>query len=140
MYLLYLISLTCFFGGISYDLSRVLLCTNTLVLFTRLLFVCNAIPELGTLLLILREMTNDLVNIALLMLIICLGYGVALMGVLVDPAYFETHNLFGIFFFPYFQIFGEMHFDELVNATKTINGEEKSVYLASSQELTELGE
>eukprot|EP00116_Pleurobrachia_bachei_P002296 sb/3462558/ len=140
MYLLYLISLTCFFGGISYDLSRVLLCTNTLVLFTRLLFVCNAIPELGTLLLILREMTNDLFNIALLMLIICLGYGVALMGVLVDPAYFATHNLFGIFFFPYFQIFGEMHFDELVNATKTINGEEKSVYLASTEELAELGE
>ena len=59
---------------------------------------------MGTLLLILREMTSDFINISTLIVIFLLGYGVALVGLVIEPKDFHTNNLFVIFFYPYFQV------------------------------------
>ena len=116
-----------------YKESRAILCLNSLLLFTRLLFLGYAQQDMGTLILILREMTVDFINISSLIIIFLLGYGVALVGLVVDPDVFQVNNLFSIFYYPYFQIFGELNMDDLTNTTITVNENEQPLYLSMDE-------
>ena len=132
MYSLYVIGVVVWlFGDHSwYPVSRAVLCVNTLFLFTRLLFLSNANQNMGTLFLILKEMIVDFINISILIIIFVIGYGIALVGLTVEPEDFVPSNLVSIFFYPYFQIFGTMHLDDLFEHKVKVNGSEVSMYLS----------
>ena len=132
MYCLYVVGAVLWlFGDLYwYSVSRAVLCVNTLFLFTRLLFLSNADQNMGTLLLILKEMSVDFINISILIIIFVMGYGIALVGLIVEPDQFVPSNLVAIFFYPYFQIFGEMHLEDLVMYKVKVNGSEIPLYLS----------
>ena len=78
--------------------------------------------DMGTILLILREMMIDFINLATLMFIFLTGYGIALVGLVTNPSSFIVDNLVSIFYYPFFQLFGEMNTEDLVIITVTNNG------------------
>ena len=100
MYSLYVVGVVLWlFGNLYwYSVSRAVLCVNTLLLFTRLLFLSNADQNMGTLFLILKEMIVDFINISILIIIFVIGYGIALVGLTVEPEDFVPSNLVSIFF------------------------------------------
>ena len=100
-----------------YKYSRALMCLNTVFLFTRLLFICYVDQDMGTLLLILNHMSLDLINVMFIIIIFISGYGIAMVGLIVKPEMFVSSNLAAAFFYPYFQLFGELHLEHIFNYT-----------------------
>ncbi|KAJ8320389.1 hypothetical protein KUTeg_001976 [Tegillarca granosa] len=103
-----------FYQSENYNIARRLFSLSLLVMYLRFLQIFFISHRLGTQLLMIKEMLKDLVDFLYVMIIIIVGVGIyyhanlfpnhlAIFG----PGSFETWSFWKVFYYPYWQIYGE---------------------------------
>ena len=99
--------------------ARILFAINGFLLYVRLLRVYHTSFSLGPKLIIFQKMLPQLYTFLVLLIIFILGYGMASQALITPGAKFKhafigNYSLVeGIFFAPYWQMYGELNIDEI---------------------------
>ena len=131
-YSLYMLAILLFvvFPTSMNEIERLLLAVSTVLMWLSLISYLNIHEELGVISLIMRDMMKDLLNFFIFLLIVMLGYGVALISLVIEPEGFVLHNnIFAVLVFPYLQIYGELTYEDLTNTTVDWNNGSRHIYL-----------
>ena len=92
---------------------------DIITLYIRLLHFFAIHDKIGPLLITIGHMIEDLAYFILILLPVLVGYGVALHLIIVQIVKWDYSIIHQIMYIPYFQIFGELKVDDLLD--KTVN-------------------
>ena len=115
-------------------LGQCILAANTILLYIRSLHFFTMIPNIGPLLITMGYMTKDLARFFFILFIVMVGYGIALHAVLFPNSASVFGVPDGLLFMPYFQIYGELFLDEIIetSANETLQDPQFRNYFAIS--------
>ncbi|CAH1241485.1 TRPM2 [Branchiostoma lanceolatum] len=103
-----------FFPG-TFSAARVLYSLNLMIFFFRLLHIFYINKEMGPKLIMIARMLKDLIFFIFILIIFILAYGVASQAILYPNETRVGTVLQGIFHKSYFQIYGELFLEEIMN-------------------------
>ena len=118
----------------SLTLGQCILAADTILLYIRSLQFFTMIPNIGPLLITIGYMTKDLARFFFILFIVMVGYGIALHAVLFPNSESVFGMPDGLLFMPYFQIYGELFLDEIIetSANETLQDPQFRNYFAIS--------
>eukprot|EP00058_Branchiostoma_floridae_P006677 XP_002592165.1 hypothetical protein BRAFLDRAFT_88112 [Branchiostoma floridae] len=99
----------------TFSAARVLYSLNLMIFFFRLLHIFYINKEMGPKLIMIARMLKDLIFFIFILIIFILAYGVASQAILYPNETRAGTILQGIFHKAYFQIYGELFLEEIMN-------------------------
>ncbi|XP_022809071.1 transient receptor potential cation channel subfamily M member 3-like [Stylophora pistillata] len=104
--------------------GHVVYCLDVMLWIIRLLHIFSVSKHLGPYVVMIGRMTVDMLYFLLIMVIFLLAYGVAQQAILYPNEIASWSTVSGVFFRPYFQVYGELFFDEpdTISPTETVLG------------------
>ena len=95
---------------------------DVVMFYIRSLHFFTMHKKIGPLLIVIQYMFQDLANFFLIMLVVLVGYGVALHSILHPKSELSLSLLNNIIHIPYFQIYGELGVDTILEAQNGTHG------------------
>ena len=112
----------------TFPVSRVLFALNCSLLYCRLFRVYHASWTLGPKLVVFHRMISEIVTFMMLLIVFILGYGAASQALLNPHREFIISDMpqmiSNIVYLPYWQMYGELNLESIVNENKTVCYEE----------------
>lgn len=104
--------------------GHVVYCLDVMLWIIRLLDIFSVSKHLGPYVVMIGRMTVDMLYFLLIMVIFLLAYGVAQQAILYPNEIASWSTVSGVFFRPYFQVYGELFFDapDTISPTETVLG------------------
>eukprot|EP00043_Microstomoeca_roanoka_P018007 m.190040 g.190040 ORF g.190040 m.190040 type:complete len:1456 (+) comp16751_c0_seq1:63-4430(+) len=103
--------------------SRYVYSSVAIMLWTRLARHYAVNQDLGPKLIMIQLMVKDIMVFLGLMVLVFAGYSVALYSVLEENTKWRQHTFTEMVFMPYFQIYGELFLEEMLDKTNCLNPE-----------------
>lgn len=100
-----------------YQATKVLYCCNSIIFFLRILKIYVTNGQLGPKIFMIKRMLDELRMFIMVLLVFLLAYGVAHQGLLYHIRSPSWAILKDVFYFPYWQLFGEIFLDEIETDT-----------------------
>ena len=98
-------------------IGQAVLAVDIIVLYVRSLQFFSMHEKIGPLFIMVRYMFEDMANFIVIAVVVLVGYGVALHSVLYPFSQLNLSLLDGILNLPYFQIYGELAVDTILEAS-----------------------
>ncbi|XP_066299867.1 transient receptor potential cation channel subfamily M member-like 2 isoform X2 [Branchiostoma lanceolatum] len=121
-----------FFPG-TFSAARVLYSLNLMIFFFRLLHIFYINKEMGPKLIMIARMLKDLIFFIFILIIFILAYGVASQAILYPNETRVGTVLQGIFHKSYFQIYGELFLEEIMNDGFTCEADDATAIANNTQ-------
>ncbi|XP_038076672.1 transient receptor potential cation channel subfamily M member-like 2 isoform X3 [Patiria miniata] len=102
------------FNSATLDIARIILALDLLIYFVRLLQIFSIHKNLGPKLIMIQRMMIDLLFFLCILLVFLLGFGIASQAILQPNSSSFVDIARGVFYKPYFQIFGELFLEDIL--------------------------
>ncbi|XP_060085573.1 transient receptor potential cation channel subfamily M member-like 2 [Ylistrum balloti] len=96
-----------------FEVTKIMYCINGVILYIRILKTYTANANLGPKMVMIQRMMAELKMFVMVLLVFLLAYGISSQALLYKQRRPSWNILKDVFYFPYWQLFGEIYLDDL---------------------------
>ncbi|CAH2089285.1 unnamed protein product [Euphydryas editha] len=109
----FLVGLTLRLRTVSMDVGRVIYCVDIIYWYLRILNILGVNKYLGPLVTMMGKMVKNMIYFVVLLLVVLMSFGVARQAILYPDKEASWYLIRGVFFQPYFMLYGEVFAEQM---------------------------